>query len=172
VAVDGRGGSGKTVFAERLKELLPDFVFLNGDEYFEPIKNQVVWGGFNDKRFNEDVIIPLRNDSSFTYRPYDWDREPHITEKQTTVTHGFCLERCFSFTFNLGWDLKIWVETPKEVCLERGVSREMMPKDRVLAAWKIWQATEDKYVIETKPQEMADLIIDGTESFEKQLVQS
>src|SRR3989344_8431711 len=76
IAVDGRGGSGKTVFAEYLKKHLPDFVFLNGDDYFEPVEGQIVWGNFNDKRFKENVIEPLKHGNTFVYRPYDWHKEP------------------------------------------------------------------------------------------------
>ncbi|MBI2592381.1 hypothetical protein HYW36_02810 [Candidatus Saccharibacteria bacterium] len=170
IAIDGRGGSGKTVFAEYLKKLLPDFVFLNGDDYFEPVDNQVVWGAFNDKRFRQDVIEPLKHGNAFVFRSYDWHKKPHITEQQITVTKGFCLERCFSLDFDLNWDLKIWVEAPKEVCLERGLARENMPRDRVLKAWQIWQSAEDKFIARVKPQEIADIVIDGTKPFENQLL--
>lgn len=171
IAIDGRGGSGKTAFAEYLKILLPNFVFLNGDDYFEPVENQIVWGAFNNGRFVEDVINPLKTGNNFIYRPYDWHKEPHISNKQITVDKGFCLERCFSFEMNLDWDTKIWVETPKEICLERGIAREHMPKDRVLAAWKdVWQPKENEYIQNSKPIEHADIIIDGTKPFEEQIL--
>ena len=113
IAIDGRGGSGKTSFAELLKIQLPDFVVLNGDDYFEPIEDPIVWGEFNDERFASDVIQPLKFGNSFIYRPYDWYANPHITERKIRITKGFILERCYAFRFDLDWDLKIWVETPK-----------------------------------------------------------
>jgi uridine kinase len=169
IAIDGRGGSGKTSFAELLKAKLPGFVMLNGDDYFEPIEDPVVWGEFNDDRFIRDVIAPLKSGDSLTYRPYDWHADPHITEKKVEITEGICLERCYSFQFDLDWDLKIWVETPKEVCLERGLAREMMPRGRTISAWEIWQAKEDKYIAEYQPKEKADIVIDGLKPFEEQL---
>jgi len=169
IAIDGRGGSGKSSLVEYLKPVLPGFTMLNGDDYFEPVENQVVWGDFNDKRFAEDVIKPLKVSSTFTYKPYDWHTEPHITEKNITITKGFCLERCFSFRFDLDWDLKIWVETPKDVCLERGIARESMPKNRALGAWKIWQQQENDYIHDFRPQQKADVVIDGARPFEVQL---
>ena len=155
-----------------LQKLLPGFTFLNGDDYFEPVKNQIVWGAFNDKRFREDIIEPLKKGSSFIYRPYDWRKEPHITERPVTIKNGFCLERCFSFNFDLDWDSKIWVKAPKEVCLERGLARENMPRERVLKAWRIWQSAEDEYILKVKPQEIADIVVDGTKPFEEQLIMS
>jgi len=106
----------------------------------------------------------------FSYRPYDWHTEPHISERQVTVTKGFCLERCYSFTFDLNWDLKIWVETPKQLCLERGLARENMPRDKTLKAWQFWQATEDKYLQDFDPVSKAGFVVDGTNLFEEQIL--
>jgi len=169
IAVDGRGGSGKTSFAELLKAHLPGFVVLNGDDYFEPIKDPVVWGDFNDERFVQDIIEPLKLGNSFTYRPYNWHAEPHISEIKTEVTKGICLERCYSFSFDIDWDLKIWVETPKEVCLERGLVRENMTREKTIPAWQIWQAREDDYIQKYQPQGKADIVIDGLKPFGEQL---
>lgn len=169
IAIDGRGGSGKTSFAELLKVRLPGFTTLNGDDYFEPTHDSVVWGDFNDERFIHDIIEPLKSGSNFAYRPYDWHTQPHISEKQIQVTEGFCLERCYSFTFDIDWDLKIWVETPKEICLERGLARENMPREKTIPAWQVWQQQEDAYIRDFGPQHRADIVIDGTLPFEKQL---
>jgi uridine kinase len=170
IAIDGRGASGKSVLADHIKKLLPDFVVLHGDDYFEPIENQVVWGAFNDERFIFDVIEPLKHGNSFVYQPYDWHRKQHILKQPTGITRGFCLERCFSFAFDLDWDLKIWVETPKEVCLERGVARESLPHECALAVWRdVWQPAEDVYIQNFHPMGKADLILDGTKPFEEQI---
>jgi hypothetical protein len=170
VAIDGRGASGKSVLAEHLRGLLPEFLILPGDDYFEPTPHRLEWGDFNDRRFIEDVIEPLRNEPTFLYRPYDWHTEPHITEQRLSAANGFCLERCFSFTFGLDWDLKIWVETPKELCLERALVRENLPKDLVLRVWQeVWQPLEDRYIREHRPKETADVVLDGTQPFETQV---
>jgi uridine kinase len=170
IAIDGRDGSGKTSFAKVLETYLPGFVMLNGDDYFEPINDPIVWGEFNDERFAQDVIEPLKQDNTFTYRPYDWHSEPHISEKQITVEQGICLERCYSFTFELDWDLKIWVETPREICIERGLARETLPREQTVPAWEIWQTQRDEYIRTFRPQEKADIVIDGMKSFEEQIV--
>ncbi len=169
-AIDGRAGSGKSTLAQYLQSLLPDFVHLNGDDYFEPIKDKLVWGAFNDERFIKDVIEPLQIGESFTYRPYDWHADPPIVEREIIIKHGLCLERCYSFRFDLDWDLKIWVETPKLLCLERGLAREHLPKETVLQTWQeVWQPLEDAYIAEANPMSLADIVIDGTKAFEYQL---
>lgn len=72
---------------------MPGFVVLNGDDYFEPVADPIVWGKFIDDRFAHDVIKPLKAGNRFNYRPYDWHADPHITEQNIEVTKGFCLER-------------------------------------------------------------------------------
>lgn len=171
VAIDGRGGSGKTVLAEYLATLLPDFTFINGDDYFEPTPDAVAWGDFNNTRFKKDVIQPLsEGKNTILYKPYDWHFEPHISNRLITITKGICVERSFSFAFNLDWDLRIWVETPKAVALKRGQEREQMPVEQVTKVWKeVWQPREDEYIKKLKPQEMADIVVDGTKPFEEQI---
>jgi uridine kinase len=169
VAVDGRGGSGKTTLSNLLLAVLPEFVLLHGDDYFEPANNGIAWGYFNDKRFVKDVVKPLEAGKGFTYRPYDWHTDPHTSNQQITVEHGLILERGYSFDFPLNWDLKIWVETPREVCLERGLEREHMEIERSKKAWEVWQKAEDDYVHRFRPQETADLVLDGAKPFSEQL---
>jgi uridine kinase len=170
IAIDGRGASGKSTLAEYLRDLLPDYVFLSGDDYFEPVSNKTEWGDFNNERFVKDVLEPLRTETTFTYRPYDWHTEPHLSAHTVAVTTGFCVERCSSFSVPFAWDLKIWVETPKDVCLERGVARETVPPDRALSAWRdVWQPREDRYIAETRPHQVSDIVVDGTQPFSDQI---
>jgi dephospho-CoA kinase len=171
VAIDGRGGSGKSSLAEYLQKLLPEFTVLNGDDYFEPTPGELAWGAFNAERFTKEVILPLRDAKTrILYRPYDWHREPSISERVIDIRTGACIERCFSFGFDINYDLRIWVETPREVCFARGLARESMPEDRAAKVWReIWQPAEDKFIEKTKPLQSADLVIDGTEPFADQL---
>lgn len=168
VAIDGRGGSGKTQFAEYLKTLLPDFIFISGDDYFEPVENEKVWGAFNDERFIEDVITPLKKGNEFIYHPYDWSTR-QISSKKIIVEKGIVLDRCYSFGFDIDWDVKIWVETPRELCLERGIQREHLPREQALAAWEVWQRQEDEYIQQNHPMDKADIVIYGDKPFAGQL---
>jgi uridine kinase len=170
IAIDGRGGSGKSKLAKYLESILHDFTIINGDDYFEPIENQVVWGAFNNKRFFDDVIEPIKKSNEFVYRPYNWERGPHYLNQKLTIKRGIVIERCYSFGFDADWDLKIWVETPKEICRQRGMARETMPKERVAAAWEnVWQPLETEYITKTRPKEIADIVLDGTKNYEEQI---
>jgi uridine kinase len=111
----------------------------------------------------------VRAGEDFIYRPYDWHASPNISDIHTTVKNGLIFERCYSFDFDIEWDLKIWVETPKEVCLSRGLARELMPPEKILKAWSVWQGAEDKYIQKVQPQTTADFVIDGTLPLSEQL---
>lgn len=149
--------------ATRHHQELSAFDILHGDDYFEPIGGSMAWGDFNDGRFISDVIRPLATGNRFTYRPYTWDGEPPLADRQITVHAGVIIERCYSFSFELDWDLKVWIETPAAVCLARGLRREAMPASRVLTVWRdIWQPREDQYILEVAPQRSATLVIGGT----------
>jgi uridine kinase len=171
IAIDGRGGSGKTTLLKYVATLLPDFIMIYGDDYFEPTTDTIAWGTFNNERFIADVITPVKNGSkTINYKPYDWHAEPHIRGKKLQITQGICIERSFSFAFDLNWDLKIWVETPSDTSSERGMARDRMPREQAEKQWKeVWQPKEDAYYKEVSPLETADIIIDGTKPFEEQI---
>lgn len=169
VAIDGRGGSGKTKLAAYITNILEDFTFIEGDDYFEPNDDPRTWGDFNDERFIQDVIDPLKRGGTFHYRPYDYEHKVIEDGRLIKVSKGLCLERCYSFAFDLDWDLKIWVDTPRNICLERGLSRDN-DMDKALVAWQeVWQPKEDSYIKKTDPIKIADIIIDGTTLFDTQL---
>ncbi len=170
IAIDGRGGSGKTSLVTYLQKLHPHITFMNGDDYFEPMYDPVLWGDFNDERFRQEVIAPLQSVNQFATQKCEWHPTPHLEQAVKHVVQvAFCLERCYAFDFALNWDIKIWVETPKEACIERLIKRENMPVEKALAAWRVWQAREDSYIENKKPLEQADIILDGTVGFSQQI---
>ena len=57
-------------------------------------------------------------------------------------------------------DYKIWVEAPHELRLERGIGRDGESSRR---QWvKEWMPREEEYKESQRPQDIADLIIDGS----------
>lgn len=171
VAIDGRGGSGKTTLSKYLQSLLPDFCFICADEYFEPISHPIAWGGYNEERFYNDVIRPLsKGQRDIDFRPYNWDHEPHIVDHRMHIDKGVFIDRCYSFSFDLGYDLKIWVETPREEALSRGVSRSTMPKETAEKVWReLWKPMEDRYIASIKPVDTADILIYGNQPFDQRV---
>lgn len=77
IAIDGRGGAGKTTLAERLRRTVPDSVVVHTDDvawnhaYFD-------WGAL----LAENVLRPLHRGEAVDYRPAAWrdhDRPGSIT---------------------------------------------------------------------------------------------
>ncbi|MHB1865437.1 MAG: uridine kinase family protein [Candidatus Saccharimonadales bacterium] len=171
VAIDGRGGAGKSTLSKHLKQLLPEFQLVCGDDYFEPIEHPIAWGGFNEQRFYDDIIKPLKeHQREINYRPYNWDTNPHFDNNFVTIGKGLLIDRCYIFSFDLDYDLKIWVETPRDVTLNRGVSRSTMPRERAEVVWReLWKPMEDKYIAETKPLDNADIVVFGDKPFNQQI---
>src|SRR5665213_1137426 len=163
IAIDGRGGAGKSSLSKYIQSILPDYSFVCGDSYFEPIAHPIAWGGYNEERFFNDVIQPLSETKiTVDFKPYDWDNEPHIKHETINISIGVFIDRCYSFSFDLDYDLKIWVETPREVALERGIHRSTMPKELAAKVWSdIWKPMEDKYIEVTNPVDNSDIVIDG-----------
>lgn len=54
--------------------------------------------------------------------------------------------------------LTIWVETPRELCLARGLERD---GEGMRAQWEAWMAEEDAYIARERPHEHADVILRG-----------
>lgn len=169
IVVDGRGASGKSSFGEFLRTTLPGFSVLNGDEYFEPHEDPVTWGAVNEVRFDAEVLAALRAGSrSFDVRPFNFQSGRLDEARTIEVSSGVVIERCFGFGLNVDWDLRIWVETPRDICLKRGIERDTSAElgERVRLAWEtVWQPKEDDYIAATGPLELADIVVMGTQPF-------
>ena len=67
----------------------------------------------------------------------------------------------------------IFVDTPKEVCLQRGYERDRgqdgKSDEEIMRMWEEWQAQEEAYIAKDSPKKFADLIFDGAQPFERQL---
>ena len=105
-------------------------------------------------------------------RPFDFPNERVGPERALSIGPGLLVERWFGFALDAPWDIRIWVETPAEVCLARGLARDgaRVLGDRARLAWEtVWQPREERYIRDVTPQQTADLVLDGTAPFESQL---
>ena len=64
----------------------------------------------------------------------------------------------------------IFVDTPKEVCLQRGFERDRgqdgKSDDEIRQMWQQWYEKEETYIKQANPKEFADVVVDGTKSFD------
>jgi len=154
VAVDGVGGSGKSHFAARLAAAHPGVTVVHTDDFAS-------WeAGLDWRRLRLQVIDPLLADRPARYQRYDWDRE-RLAEWHDVGPGGVVVvEGVSSLRVGLAdtYDLAVWIQTPRETCLERGLERD---GQAALGRWQRWMADEDLYVGAEHPEERAAVVVDG-----------
>jgi len=56
----------------------------------------------------------------------------------------------------------VWIETPREERLRRGLERDgVEARDQ----WEAWMAEEDAHIERERPREKADIVIKGTDAY-------
>jgi uridine kinase len=154
VAVDGPGGAGKTTFAARLAAELGDAPVVHTDD-FASWEEPVDWW----PRLRAEVLEPLAAGRPVRFRPTSWDGRPRARiELEWTgvvVLEGVTAARA---AFRPFLTYAIWVETPRELRLRRGLERD---GEEARPLWERWMAEEDAYAAREHPAERADLVVPG-----------
>jgi uridine kinase len=168
IAIDGLGGAGKSTLAETLSTALaassrlttsPQLVampIVHTDD-FASWDVPIDWW----PRLVEQILVPLSDNHVATYQRYDWVERRlaewrHVAPAEFLILEGVSSSRQ---AFRPYLSYTIWVETPREVRLRRGLERDGAD---ALPLWESWMAEEDEYVRLEHPAENADLVIDGT----------
>jgi uridine kinase len=154
VAVDGHGGSGKTTFASGFAAALGGVQIAHTDDFAswdEPID----WW----PRCIAELLEPLARDEVARYEVTAWGGIPRpaveIQPAGVVILEGVSSSREAFRPYLSG---AIWIETPREICLERGVARD---GEEMRAQWEAWLAAEDAYIARENPMARADLVVQG-----------
>lgn len=159
IGVDGCGGAGKTTFAARLAAAAGAAPVVHTDDFASWDEPMQWW-----PRFLTVVIEPLLRGEPTSYHPYNWvTRGPDpalvtVPPAPIVVVEGVGATRA-AWRDRLA--LRIWIETPRDVRLARGLARD---GESLRDFWTQWMAAEDRYLAAEHPDEHADLVIDGTAS--------
>jgi uridine kinase len=165
VAVDGRGGGGKTTLAQRLARSVPDAAVVSTDD--------IAW---NHSIFDwaeplvHGVLRPFRAGSAVVYRPPGWvrhGREGAVevpASVQLLIVEGVGASR----TELTDWlDVSCWVQSDFAEAERRGLARDIASGvngdvETTIAFWHTWMAEELPFFAHDRPWERADLIVAGT----------
>lgn len=159
IALDGPGGSGKSTLAEHLSVALGRAPIVHTDD-FASWETPLDWW----PRLLAQVLEPLSVNKPARYQRYDWETRCLAEWHEVPPTAFVILEGVSAsrdaFRPYLGYT--IWVETPREERLRRGLARDGAD---ALDLWHAWMADEDAYILREQPVEKADLVIDGTDPY-------
>lgn len=157
VAIDGRGGAGKSSLAGWLASQV-DGTVIHIDDFGRPGKAYDEWDWH---RLRSQVLDPLMTDQDARYQRYDWAAD-ELGEWVAFKARGVVIVEGVSVLRQaLGdpWDLKVWVDTPYDLRLDRGIERD---GEEMRDKWvNEWMPQEDDYVARESPMERADIIIPG-----------
>jgi uridine kinase len=152
VGIGGRGGAGKSTLAG----LIPTAQVVGTDEF---------WDGseFELSRLRQEVVEPLLEGAVARFHAFDWDaaREAPavrvVRPEGIVVVEGVCaLHRMFRHAY----DVRVWVDTPRELRLERGVARD---GEGARERWEtVWMPSEERYIERDDPIPSAHVVVDGS----------
>jgi len=170
IAVDGHGGSGKSSLADLLAKKLNAQVIHTDD--FASWDNPLNWWPLVIER----VFDPIKAGAkTLSYPRSKWwpDHHPEPVVNQP-VTAIMILEGVSSLRmeFRPYISYGIFVDTPEDVCLARGIARDLSTgksREELVKIWQDWLKDENDYMQRDQPKALADVAIDGTKPFEDQI---
>jgi Phosphoribulokinase / Uridine kinase family len=155
VAIDGHGGAGKSLFAGRLAAHLGNAPVVHTDDFAswdEPIN----WW----PQLEAEVLEQLGQGEVARFRAYDWSALRLGDWRQVPPAPVVLLEGVSSSRQAVAsrLSLAIWIQTPADVCLARGIERDGEPmRDQ----WHQWMVQEAAHFARDLTRERAHLAVDG-----------
>lgn len=154
VGIDGHGGSGKSTLAAAIQRETACEIVHTDD--FASWDNLVDWW----PNLQEQVLVPLAAGENAAFQPTQWgDTKPDAVVVEPgglVLVEGVTAIRS---AFRPYLTLKVWVETPRELCFQRGIERD---GEGARELWESWLAGESAYIVREQPQTHADIVFDGS----------
>ena len=174
IAIDGHGGSGKSTLASLLAQRykaeiihIDDFTgWHSNDEWWQKIVSFVF----------EPII---QGKTHLHYARAKW-WELHNPEPVTDqlVTNPLIFEGVGASRKELRdyAALRIFVDIPEEICLQRGFERDRgldgKADNEILELWQGWIEDDKKYFQKHQPQSVADFIVSGQKTINETLLRT
>lgn len=165
VAIDGGGGAGKSTLARLLQQSLGSQAsVIQADDFYQlsSRRSTDIGGNWDLPRLEEQVLQPLSQNEPARYERYDWETD-RLAETHDIPAGGFVMvEGCYTMMQHLlpYYQFTIWVESPEEVRLQRGIERDGEEKRHL---WEeLWMPAEEVYIRTQNPMGAANIVISGT----------
>jgi uridine kinase len=167
VAIDGPSGAGKTTLARALADAGDQTTVVTGDDFYRPATDEQrrSWSPeegvrkyFDWERLEQEVLGPVSRTGRCRYQRYDWASGKLSEPMQLPNAHVVLVEGVYTFRPELRryYDFSIVVTTPHAERLRRWRQRGD-PEDRI----QRWNASEELYFTETRPEEAAEMVVAG-----------
>ncbi|MGZ4338356.1 MAG: uridine kinase family protein [Gaiellaceae bacterium] len=154
IAVDGLSGAGKSSFAEHLSSSLDGAEIAHTDD-FASWDNPVDWW----PDLIERLLVPLSRNRVARFERSPWggaDRGwAEVRPAELVILEGVTSSRA---AFRPFVTYSVWIETPAELRLRRGLQRD---GEEARGQWESWMAEEERYAATERPGDKADLVVRG-----------
>ncbi len=126
IAIDGRCASGKTTLAEALRKKLNCNTIHMDDFFLRPEQRtkerfEEIGGNVDYERFAKEVLIPLKTNVEFEYRPFDCHNQEFKEAIKVLPNKITVVEGSYSCHHKFGkyYDINIFLDVDKGLQLER-----------------------------------------------------
>ncbi len=168
ILLDGRAGSGKSSFAEELRNEL----FRQSDAAPTLIHMDDLYPGWEGLAAGsvylvQSILEPLSQAKSAAWQKWDWisgrrgeQTEPGNGWREFAGGNVLIVEGCGSLSRQSRAlaQLSVWIEAPRDVRRARWQARDAGKFDEF---WGIWQAQEDHFFATETSSNLADWIIEN-----------
>ena len=151
ILIDGPSGSGKTTLANTYKD--EGFLVLHMDDWYPG------WDGLDAA---SRIAEQLLSGELEAYPRWDWVNNRVAEWVPVDPNRHWVLEGCGAITkvsASLA-DQRIWLEMEPQEARRRGLARD---GDTFLPWWQMWNEQEQVHWERNRPQELADVVLDGHE---------
>ncbi|MEH1165164.1 hypothetical protein V6V47_07235 [Micromonospora sp. CPCC 205539] len=164
IGVEGFGGVGKSVFAERLGEMLGEAHLVHLDEFLiEGLVSDEDKSDFNRGELARRVLQPALRGGLRGYQtligadggPGRWVPVPNV---RYLIVEGVSAYHAELWQF---YDLRIWVDAPMAVARERAKQRDVQSGIYDRDLWDAWERSEISYKAKYTPHLTCDVVYDN-----------
>ena len=165
VSIDGRCAAGKSSLALFLAEKLQAPV-LHIDDFYLPFSHRtekrlsVVGGHIDFERFEQEVLLPIRQKKEFLYRPYSAHEDLWKTTQKIVPQHLYIVEGSYSQLPTLlpSYQYRIFLTVSADIQQTRLLKREGECKLKKFLSH--WIKEEERYFSACRPDVKADCVVD------------